>query len=250
MPGCPDRRRGGCGAGRVVLGAVRPGGLGGAGADGIRSVVRRAVSGEVRPRYGGYTAWRVVVTPRRPVTEMGESWGRGERFGYVPLVDGRVYCFATANMPEATPSGGSAELRTRFGGWHEPIPALLAAAEGAEVLKHDLYDLPALKTFVAGRIALVGDAAHAMLPTLGQGACQALEDAVVLSRVAAAGGGLAGYDRERRPRTRMIASRSRRLGAAAQLSFPPAVAFRDAVVRAIPASVQLRSLASVLDWRC
>ncbi|WP_280373110.1 FAD-dependent monooxygenase [Nocardia abscessus] len=236
--------------GTVVHSAGTSGGDVVVGADGIRSVVRRAVCGEVRPRYGGYTAWRVVVTPRRPVTEMGESWGRGERFGYVPLVDGRVYCFATANMPEATPSGGSAGLRTRFGGWHEPIPALLAAAEGAEVLKHDLYDLPALKTFVAGRIALVGDAAHAMLPTLGQGACQALEDAVVLSRMAAAGGGLAGYDRERRRRTRMIASRSRRLGAAAQLSFPPAVAFRDAVVRVIPASVQLRSLASVLDWRC
>ncbi|MGY2057939.1 FAD-dependent monooxygenase [Nocardia gipuzkoensis] len=236
--------------GTVVHSAGTSGGDVVVGADGIRSVVRRAVCGEVRPRYGGYAAWRVVVTPQQPVTEMGESWGRGARFGYVPLVDGRVYCFATANMPETTPSGGLAELRARFGGWHEPIPALLAAAEGAGVLKHDLYDLPALKIFVAGRIALVGDAAHAMLPTLGQGACQALEDAVVLSRVAAEGGGLAGYDRERRPRTRMIASRSRRLGAAAQLSFPPAVAFRDAVVRAIPDSVQLKSLASVLDWSC
>ncbi|WP_280477191.1 FAD-dependent monooxygenase [Nocardia asiatica] len=236
--------------GTVVHSAGTSGGDVVVGADGLRSVVRRAVCGAVRPRYSGYTAWRMVVAPHEPVTGMGESWGRGERFGYVPLADGRVYCFATANMPEGTPGGGAAELRARFGGWHEPIPALLAAAGEAEVLKHDLYDLPALKTFVAGRIALVGDAAHAMLPTLGQGACQALEDAVVLGRVAAAGAGLGDYDRERRPRTRMIASRSRRIGAVAQLSFPPSVAIRDALVRAIPDSVQLRSLASVLDWRC
>ncbi|MGW4330603.1 FAD-dependent monooxygenase [Nocardia sp. NPDC004573] len=220
------------------------------GADGIRSVVRRAVCGEIRPRYGGYIAWRVVVTPHQPVTEMGESWGRGERFGYVPLADGRVYCFATANMPAGTAGGGLAELRSRFGGWHEPIPALLAAAGDAEVLRHDLYDLPPLKTYVAGRTALVGDAAHAMMPTLGQGACQALEDAVVLAEVAARGGDLSGYDRERGPRTRMIAARSRRLGALGQLSFPPVVAIRDAVVRAVPDAMQVRSMADVLDWRC
>lgn len=220
------------------------------GADGIRSVVRHAVCGEVRPRYGGYVAWRVIVSPHEPIVGMGESWGRGERFGYVPLADGRVYCFATANMPAGTPGGGLTELRARFGGWHEPIPALLAAAGDAEVLKHDLYDLPALQTFVAGRIALVGDAAHAMMPTLGQGACQALEDAVVLAGVAAAGGDLTRYDLERRPRTRMIAARSRRIGAATQLSFAPLVTIRNAVVRAVPNSVQLASLAAVLDWHC
>ncbi|MGW4094321.1 FAD-dependent monooxygenase [Nocardia sp. NPDC004750] len=220
------------------------------GADGIRSVVRRAVCGEIRPRYGGYTAWRLVVTPHQPVTDMGESWGRGERFGYAPLADSRVYCFATANMPAGTASGGLAELRARFGGWHEPIPALLAAAGDAEVLRHDLYDLPALKIFVAGRIALVGDAAHAMMPNLGQGACQALEDAVVLARVVTRDGDLAAYDRERGPRTRMIVSRSRRIGTVAQLSFPPGVALRNALLRALPDSVQLRSFAPVLDWRC
>ncbi|WP_063050476.1 FAD-dependent monooxygenase [Nocardia arthritidis] len=219
------------------------------GADGIRSVVRRAVCGEIRPRYAGYTAWRVVVTPREPVPEMGESWGRGERFGYVPLADGRVYCFATANMPAGKAGGGVDELRARFGGWHDPIPALLAAAGDAEVLKHDLYDLPTPKSFVAGRIALVGDAAHAMVPTLGQGACQALEDAVVLARVADSGGDLTDYDRERRPRTRMIATRSRLIGAVAQLSSAPVVAIRDALMRAVPDSVQLGSLGAVLDWR-
>lgn len=218
------------------------------GADGIRSVVRRAVCGEITPRYRGYSAWRMMVTPAEPVGEMSESWGRGERFGYCALADGRVYCFAVANMPAGIEGGGLGELRRRFGHWHAPIPALLAAADPAAVLKHDLYDLPALKTFVAGRIALVGDAAHAMTPNLGQGACQALEDAVVLARVAAEGAGLTAYDAQRRPRTQRIAAMSRRVGRIAQLSSAPAVTVRNTALRLVPPAAQVNSLGSILDW--
>ncbi|QBS44272.1 FAD-dependent oxidoreductase [Nocardia sp. CS682] len=220
------------------------------GADGIRSVVRRAVCGDVTPRYSGYTAWRLVTTPAEPINGLGETWGRGERFGLGGLSDGRVYCFAVANMAEGMPGGGLAELRRRFGTWHEPIPSLLASAEESAVLKHDLYDLPDLKTYVADRIALVGDAAHAMTPNLGQGACQAIEDAVILARVATEDADLARYDRERRPRTQMIVARSRRIGTIAQLSSPPLVAIRNAALRLVPTSAQAKSLAPVLDWTC
>ncbi|MFB8005117.1 FAD-dependent monooxygenase [Nocardia sp. NPDC056000] len=220
------------------------------GADGIHSVVRRAVCGAIEPRYSGYTAWRVVVTPTAPVSDMGESWGRGERFGYSTLPDGRVYCFATADMPAGTPGGGLAELRARFGSWHDPIPALLDAVDDTAILKHDLYDLPPLKTYVAGRIALIGDAAHAMTPNLGQGACQALEDAVVLAHIATADGDLTDYDRQRRPRTQMILKRSRLIGAVGQLSSPAAVLARNALLRLAPPSAQFNSLAPVLDWEC
>lgn len=219
------------------------------GADGIHSVVRRAVCGVVDPRYSGYTAWRMVVTPTEPLGELAESWGRGERFGYAALADGRVYCFATANVPVGTSSTGLPELRRRFGTWHDPIPSLLAAADESAVLHNDIYELPPLRTYVSGRIALLGDAAHAMTPNLGQGACQALEDAVVLARVAAEDSDLTRYDAERRPRTRMIAARSNRIGAVAQLDSPLAVRLRDTVMRLIPSSAQFKALAPVLDWK-
>ncbi|APE34239.1 monooxygenase [Nocardia mangyaensis] len=219
------------------------------GADGIRSVVRRAVCGEVSARYAGYTVWRAVVEIDRPLTEYGETWGRGARFGMVPLTDGRIYCFAVYNAPEHAP-GTLAEVRARFAGWHDPIPALLAAADTNTVLHNDVYDLPALPTFTAGRVALLGDAAHAMTPNLGQGACQALEDAVVLARLANDPDGLARYDRERRPRTQMIARRSARIGAIGQLSARPLVALRDTALRLTPPSAPFRSLAPILDWTC
>ena len=218
------------------------------GADGVHSVTRRSVWPDApAPRYAGYTSWRLVTGPV-PVTETSESWGRGERFGYARLPDGRIYCYATANAPQGAPGGGLAALVRRFGGWHDPIPALLAAVGPGAVLHHDLYELPPLQTYISGRVVLAGDAAHAMTPTLGQGACQALEDAVVLGDVLASGAGLAAYDRQRRPRTQMITRRSRRLGAAAQWASPPAVRLRDTVLRLLPSSSFARSLAPVLDW--
>ena len=218
------------------------------GADGVGSVTRQSVWPEApAPRYAGYTAWR-VVTPPVPVGEAAESWGRGERFGYVPLPDGRVYCYATANAPEGAPGDGLAGLRARFGGWHQPIPALLDAADPGAVLHHDLYELPPLATYVRGNVVLAGDAAHAMTPNLGQGACQALEDAVVLGTVMASGAGLGAYDRQRRPRTQMITRRSRRIGAAAQWASPAAVTVRNTALRLLPPASFARSLAPVLDW--
>lgn len=218
------------------------------GADGLRSTVRASLwPGAPPPRYAGYTAWR-LITPPVPVGESAESWGRGERFGYLPLADGRIYCYAAANAPEGAPGGGLTGLRQRFGGWHDPIPALLAAADPGAVLHHDVYELPPLAAFVSGKAVLAGDAAHAMTPDLGQGACQALEDAVVLARVLATGAGLAAYDRERRPRTQMIARRAHRFGVVGQLSSPVATGLRNTVLRLLPASSFTRSLAPVLDW--
>jgi 2-polyprenyl-6-methoxyphenol hydroxylase-like FAD-dependent oxidoreductase len=116
------------------------------------------------------------------------------------------------------------------------------------VLHYDLYELPPLKAYTSGAVVLVGDAAHAMTPNLGQGACQALEDAVVLGDVMASGDGLAAYDRLRRPRTQMIARRSRRIGVAAQWASPAAVSLRNTALRLLPSSSFAGSLAPVLDW--
>ncbi|MER6628179.1 FAD-dependent monooxygenase [Streptomyces sp. NPDC000987] len=225
-------------------------------ADGIDSTVRRSLWPQApAPRYAGYTAWRLVVDTGRRLSAGGESWGRGERVGIAPLTDGRTYLFCVANAPEGQRNSGSelAEIRRRFGGWHDPIPQLLAAADENAVMRHDIRELPPLASFVTGRAVLLGDAAHAMTPNMGQGANQALEDAVTLAVLLDAypdvESALAAYDQHRRPRTQVIARRSRRIGITAQWHSAPATALRDLMLRRTPRSALLNALGPILDWQ-
>ncbi|MFE5674651.1 FAD-dependent oxidoreductase [Streptomyces erythrochromogenes] len=227
-------------------------------ADGIHSPLRRRYFPD-HPglRHSGETAWRTVLPaaagPAGAAT--AETWGRGERFGVVPLADGRTYVYATAVAPEGhRPADVRAELLRRYGTWHDPIPALLERIDPAAVLQHDLYDLAApLPRFHHGRLAWLGDAAHAMTPNLGQGGCQAVEDAVVLAHLldgAGTGGvpaALAAYSAARCARTDAIRVRARRAGRIAALTHPLAAALRDLAVRATPAGVAHRALDDLFD---
>ncbi|HYQ63706.1 FAD-dependent monooxygenase [Actinophytocola sp.] len=227
------------------------------GADGVHSVVRAFVS-PAEPRYAGHTAWRMVLP--RPTSVDGtaswaETWGPNAVFGMFPMSDNRVYCYGTGAVEPGQHSsdGELAELRRRFAGWCEPIPAVLAAATEELVLRHDIHTLPPLGTYVRGPVALLGDAAHAMVPYLGQGGCQALEDAATLCVAVETQPDLATalrrYDELRRPRTRAMARKSSQSGFVGHLSWAPARVARNALLRAMPTSMFVRSLARPFSWR-
>jgi 2-polyprenyl-6-methoxyphenol hydroxylase-like FAD-dependent oxidoreductase len=224
------------------------------GADGIDSTVRGLVWPGFDAAYAGSTAWRGVTDePWSGALPVAVSWGRGAEFGMVPLGDGRVYWFAAVNAPEGVRyADEAARVHELFGRWHDPVPALLAAT--STVLHHDLRYLPRpLPSYVRGRVALLGDAAHAMTPNLGQGAAQSIEDAVVLGLCLPVGRpvaeGLAEYDARRRPRSQAVAKASYRIGRfGQQLTNPLLVAARNGAMRLTPPRVALRSMARYAAW--
>ncbi|MFJ5552798.1 FAD-dependent monooxygenase [Streptomyces sp. NPDC093225] len=226
-------------------------------ADGINSALRRRFfPSHPGLRHSGEAAWRTVI-PGVGLPELltAETWGRGERFGIVPLADGQVYVYATALGPEGyRPADHRTELLRRFARWHDPIPELLDRLDPAHVLHHDLHDLAVpLPRFHHGRIAWLGDAAHAMTPNLGQGGCQAIEDAAVLAGLLDGGaapvpGGedvpaaLTAYTAARHRRTTTIGRRARRAGRLVQQTHPLAAAARDLLVRLTPERAARRAL--------
>ncbi|WP_329787089.1 FAD-dependent monooxygenase [Lentzea sp. DG1S-22] len=210
-------------------------------ADGIHSRLRaELLPGAPEPVYAGATAWRGVA-PGPYDLPISQTLGPGREAGILPLGDGRICWYMAAVAPPQAPLD-PLEL---FAGWHDPLPHLVASTP--DVIRHDIYELPLLPTFVKGRVALLGDAAHAMTPYLGQGACMALEDAVTL---AAVGGDLARYDALRRPRAQAVWKGSRMAGRfGIEVRSPVALALRNSAFRLLPHSVAVKGMTRFAAWR-
>jgi 2-polyprenyl-6-methoxyphenol hydroxylase-like FAD-dependent oxidoreductase len=224
------------------------------GADGINSLVRAWLHGSEAPLYAGYDGWRAVTNfdDERLSGRFSETWGRGNRFGLIPLGGGRLYWFVSE-------SGGRRERQAfgqRFADWHEPIPEVIAATPDAALSMTPIQWRKPLRGWGRGTVTLLGDAAHPMTPDLGQGAGQALEDAVVLAASLRAAGGAAGevedglraYESERIERTTPIVKRSRQLGRLASASRPWTCALRNTLIAATPERVQRRQQQQILDY--
>ncbi len=228
------------------------------GADGIRSRVREAIAPGHPLRYSGYGAWRgITAAPVDLDGQAGETVGRGRRFGIAPLADGRVYWFAVANMPaDAVFPGEKSTVEQMFTGWHRPVMDLIEATPAEAIHRTPIWDLGApLPRCHAGRIVLLGDAAHAMTPNLGQGGGQALEDAATLAVLAGRMGDparlehmLDRYDGLRRSRSQDIARTSYLVGRVFQTESRILSGLRNAVLHALPPRLAAGAAASVQDW--
>lgn len=227
------------------------------GADGLHSVVRSQLVGAATPRYAGYTAWRGVTCfplDQREAQTAFETWGAGKRFGVIPLSQGRVCWFAVANAPE-----GEREEETReklkvlelVSSCHEPAWAVVEATEASAIVRTDIYDRPPISSWSQGRVTLVGDAAHPMTPNLGQGACQAIEDAFLLADSLQSGptiaSALQSYEARRIKRANALVQRSWQQGRIAHWEHPWGVRVRDIVLRRTPPRLLVKQIEWILD---
>lgn len=232
-------------------------------ADGVNSIFRQMlVPHEAPPRDGRCTAWRGLVHRLdRAVTHdastFTETWGNGTRYGIVPIDAGRMYWFAVAPIQ---PLGNFKHiysfLMDTFSGWHAPIKMLLEQTDATSILETRLQDRLPIPRWHQERIILLGDSAHPMTPNLGQGGCQAIEDAVVLAylfkqvqeRSIPADEVGRSFERLRRDRVHSIVERSFYLGRIANVTNPAVVWFRNLTIQLTPISLQKRQLRDILTF--
>lgn len=160
-------------------------------ADGIKSVGRSVIQPNIKLRYSGQTCWRFVTDydfEKGENDKMYEIWSnkKGLRVGYSKINSKQVYVFIT-NFEKAGNTDNKSTVKNDLLQMCDEFPVivknLISSCNPSSILRSDLYDFPPIKSWVKGNIALLGDAAHATTPNLGQGACQAIEDAWVVSKV-------------------------------------------------------------------
>lgn len=214
------------------------------GADGIRSTVREEVAGEQSPRFTGTVVWRGMVPasalPPGLIRPVAGLWpGPGAHFVHYYVRSGELVNFVACldqsgwEVDSWTEPGEKTQLKSDFKGWHETIQQLIDAADPAQCFKWALFDRDPLASWTDRRVTLLGDACHAMLPFMAQGACMAIEDGAVLAHAVTRGhelgASLAQYESLRRPRTTRMQLGSRSQHAVYHMKAPRSW-FRDASV--------------------
>ncbi|HWY05247.1 MAG TPA: FAD-dependent monooxygenase [Candidatus Acidoferrales bacterium] len=215
--------------------------------DGIHSAVRKSLGLKSKLTNRPYSVWRGMtrINPEDDIRRLGlgydgdfsESYGHGRRFGILRLGPGRIHWYAVANNSlRPRDLSEDAALRKLFSGWHNPIPELIENAQSAICTK--VQDrLPTLP-WVVGRVAILGDAAHPISPNFGQGACLAIEDAVVLASCLRSNqeipDALHRYERCRYPRCLELLFMSREAGRFAQFQNRALVHLRKHFIKLAP----------------
>lgn len=190
-------------------------------ADGVHSILREYILKErVSPQYGGYVNWNGLV----PISEdlaPADMWaiyvGEHKRASMMPVAGDRFYFFFDVPLPKGTTSDRAnyqTELKAYFQGWAEPIQLLIDRLDPATIARVEIHDVGPISKMVQGRVALLGDAAHATCPDLGQGGCQAMEDGLVLTNYLVSTNlsvvdALNRYETERKTRTTEIVNKAR-----------------------------------------
>lgn len=223
------------------------------GADGVRSAIRAALHPEDPPPWpSGLAAFRGVARGVPAIAGAladvtgAQYLGMGIEAGLARAAADTVYWYVSMRAPGAN---RRAALDRALEDFHASFNEIVEATDPSDLRYDDLLVRAPLRAWGRGRATLLGDAAHPMLPHAGQGAAQALEDAVVLGRALALApnveGALRHYEAERRARTRKVVALARRNARVASIELPWVCSLRDAAVRVLPASLMAKSMVDI-----
>jgi salicylate hydroxylase len=190
------------------------------GADGLNSAVRQTMIGDGEPDYAGRISWRAVLQYSHemlhPHEVMSMTAPDGKIFGFFDLGGGYIMWSAAALSPDKLMNQSADDVKScvqeKFTDWAEPVQAIIEATNAEDIVERPICDRPPLSEWSRGRVTLLGDAAHPMVPLLGQGANTAFEDAWELSQclchTPSLTAALASYEQSRKPRTQIIQIRN------------------------------------------
>lgn len=159
------------------------------GADGTHSMTRAYVLGQqVQRRYAGYVNWNGLVEISEDLAP-AQQWttyvGEGKRASLMPVADGRFYFFLDVPLPAGLDNNRDEYkklLKLYFADWCQPVQQLIERLDPQKTNRVEIHDIEPFTQFYKGRVVILGDAAHSTTPDIGQGGCQAMEDAIYLAR--------------------------------------------------------------------
>ncbi|GEP95889.1 FAD-dependent monooxygenase [Chitinophaga cymbidii] len=226
------------------------------GADGIRSAVREQCVEKARYRYSGQTCWRAIIPVDLPAAEASvaaETWsvkGGGLRAMFTQVGPQQVYFWMTKAMPAGTvmpPEAALPFIREQLSGYEGYMQAMLHHLRPEYLIQSDLSDIAPLRSWHKGRAVLLGDAAHATTPNVGQGAGLAIEDAWVLVQCLAASGhheqAFEAYQQRRMARAGKIVRLSRQIGWLTNWKGRLLTGLRDSLMKRMPKRMTDKQLA-------
>lgn len=216
------------------------------GADGLNSKVREYLFSETKIRSAYQMCWRGVTNftlPKNYRNELNEAWGKGDRIGFVQISSEKVYWYALKTFRQDQDEYSVDDLAMLFQNYHPIVKEIIRSTPVGAIHTATISDLEPIKHWHQDNVCLIGDAAHATTPNMGQGACQAIEDAFVLSECLAKYGldhpaqAFSEYQRLRMPKAHQVVNTSWTLGKVAHWKSSLAIQLRNQLMRMVPPSI-------------
>jgi len=216
------------------------------GADGLKSVVRQHLFPNNTIRNAQQICWRGIsnfTLPNVYKNELNEAWGKSDRFGFVQIAENKVYWYALKSFKEHQKEFPISDITSFFGKYNPIVNKIIFSTQQEHIHTAKISDLKPIFQWHKGNVCLLGDAAHAATPNLGQGACQAIEDAYVLSECLNKynnNDAFKEFQKLRLPKAHEVVKTSWMIGKIAHLSNPILIRFRNQIISLIPSRINTK----------